>query len=79
MEDNFSTDRGCGGGLWCQVVMRAMGGDGEQQMRLRSLARHSPPAVPKRPWSKKWGCGPLFEGNQIVKEGKVLFIINELE
>ena len=28
-----------------QVVMRAMGSDGEWQMKLRSLAHHSPPAV----------------------------------
>ena len=28
-----------------QAVMRAMGSGGEQQMKLRSLARCSPPAV----------------------------------
>ena len=28
-----------------QAVMQAMGNDGEQQMKLCSLACHSPPAV----------------------------------
>ena len=28
-----------------QAVMRAMGSDGEWQMKLRSLARRSPPPV----------------------------------
>ena len=28
-----------------QVVMQAMGSDGERQMKLHSLARLSPPAV----------------------------------
>ena len=49
MEDNFSTDSGGrvrgGGGRIVWAVMRAMGSDGELQMKLRSLARHSPPAV----------------------------------
>ena len=35
MEDNFSTDWG-GGGM-VQVVMQAMGSEGEQQMKLCSL------------------------------------------
>ena len=41
VEDNFSTD---GVGM-VQEVTRVMGSDGEQQMKLRSLARRSPPAV----------------------------------
>ena len=36
VEDNFSTDGACGGGV-VQVVMREMGSDGELQMKLRSL------------------------------------------
>ena len=43
MEDNFSMDGG--GVVMVQVVMRAMGSDGERQMKLRSLACCSPPAV----------------------------------
>ena len=35
---------GWGGGM-VQAVMRVMGSDGEQQMKLRSLPHHSPPAV----------------------------------
>ena len=50
MEDNFSTDRG-GEEAMVQVVMRAMGSDGEQQRKLRSLTRRPPPAV--RPSSKQ--------------------------
>ena len=45
MEDNFSTDVGVGGegdGSGGNVVM---GSDGEQETKLRSLARRSPPAV----------------------------------
>ena len=42
MEDNFSMD---GGGGMVQVVMQAMGSDGERLMKLCSLACCSPPAV----------------------------------
>ena len=42
VEGNFSTD-GVGGMV--QAVMRAMGSDGEGQMKLRSLARASRPAT----------------------------------
>ena len=43
MEDNFSMDGV--GGVMVQVVMRAMGSDGERQMKLRLLSCHSPPAM----------------------------------
>ena len=59
-------DRGEGGVV--QAVMRAMGSDGERwgamgsdadsQMKLRSLARHSSPAVcllPNRSRTGSWG------------------------
>ena len=39
VEDNFST-----GGM-VQAVMRVTGSDGERQMKLRSLAHRSPPAM----------------------------------
>ena len=41
MEDSFSTD----GGRMVQVIMQAMGIDGERQMKLRLLAPCSLPAV----------------------------------
>ena len=41
-EDNLSME---GGGGMVQAVMRVMGSDGGRQMKLRSLARRSPPAV----------------------------------
>ena len=41
VEDNFSMD---GGGM-VQAGMRAMGSNGERQMKLCSLAGCSPPAV----------------------------------
>ena len=44
VEDNFSTEGG-GRGI-VQAVMRAMGSDGEQHVKLCSLTLHSPPAVP---------------------------------
>ena len=42
VEDNFSTDGWVG---MVQAVMRAMGSDGERQMKHHSLACCSPPAV----------------------------------
>ena len=42
MEDNFSMD---GGGGMVQVVMQAMGSDGERLMKLCSLVHCSPSAV----------------------------------
>ena len=45
VEDSFSTDRGGGRGGMVQAAMRVMGSDGAQQMKLRSLACRSPPAV----------------------------------
>ena len=45
MEDNSSMD---GGWAMVQAVMRAMGSDGEWQMKLRSLACRSPPALRSR-------------------------------
>ena len=44
MKDNFSMDVGSGWGM-VQEVTRAMESDGERQMKLCSLAHHSPPAV----------------------------------
>ena len=43
IEDSFTMD-GVGGMV--QEVMQAMGSDGEQQMKLRSLARCSPAVRP---------------------------------
>ena len=49
VEDNFSTDGGVGDGSGGNTSdgerWGATGSDGERQMRLRSLARRSPPAV----------------------------------
>ena len=63
VEDSFSTNgEGCGGMV--QAVTQVMGSDGEQQMRLSSLAHCSPPAL--RPGSQQavdlyrslaWGLG----------------------
>ena len=41
----FFHGRGGGQAGMVQVVMPAMGSDGELQMKLHSLARRSPPAV----------------------------------
>ena len=43
MEDNSSTDGGWGG--MAQAVIRVIESNGERQMKLPLLARHSPPAV----------------------------------
>ena len=48
MEDNFSTG-GAGGMVRAVILSNGSGGnesyDGEKQMKLRSLARRSPPAL----------------------------------
>ena len=76
MEDSFPTDpqtvgRGRRGGV--QAVMRAMGSDGERQMKLHPLARRSPPAV--RPSSQQavdQGLKPLLQGYGKLSNLKVV-------
>ena len=66
-----------------QAVTRAMGSDGERQMKLHLLTRRSPPAVQPGSCvhcyqSAAQGLGTLGLENNILLYGKIYFMYLEI-